>query len=499
MIVPKVSFTMYQFQGVDWIEFTFSITGILIGTDGRVVNHLSKKHNCRIEWNTPNDQVRHSSLDLEASVVSIEIVTAAIEKAVAMSVKSEVMGLMSYESAILNKHYIDIVGEAAYALGPPHFLDKIWMAGVRFDEEHIDLLGLFIGPRHSGVMSIEAKTNCRIKAERKVLPHFFVTGNTASAVNGCVLEIRKRLEWAIIQRNIRGSVVDKKGLTSSQKDDRYGPASKRTFSDFLSTTSEEFASAGVNEFREESRRKAHSASQESPAKRLRTGSSGQSTTISSRYVHVHEAGYRRPSDVDGGCDVPVEEGRKYLRDATDLSAQRQTNEGIPHHVIHYHVPMHMHTDEAEPRPRVVGDHPTEERRRSNWRDADHLSAPQQAREARAHHVISQYACVPVDEAPHKYAESQPPTNDDVGVTVGHKGTHVKEEVESTPVGTSLIERIEAKEESRRRPKSLEGRWQAPSCKRPPRLLTSPKTTQTTRTITIPSWAQYDKITLCKLI
>ena len=205
MIVSKVSFTIYQFRGVDWIEFTFSIT------DGRIVNHLSKKHNCRVEWNNPNDEVRHSFVDLEASAESIEIVTAAIEKAVTTSVKSEVMGLMSYESAILNKHYNDIVGQAAKAWNPPHFLDKIWMAGVRFDEEHIALLGLFIGPRHSGVMSIEAKTSCRIEKVEKVLPHFFVKGNTASAVNHCVLEIRNRFEWAITRMKINSEDKDPHG------------------------------------------------------------------------------------------------------------------------------------------------------------------------------------------------------------------------------------------------------------------------------------------------
>ena len=236
------------------------------------------KHNCRVEWNNPNDEVRHYFVDLDASAVSIEIVTAAIEKAVATSVKSGAMGLMSYESAILNKHYGHILGEAAYASLPPHFLDKIWMAAVRFEEAQIDVLGLFLGPGRSGIRDIEGKTNCRIKAEEKVLPHFFVKGDTASAVNHCVREIRKRLEWAISQRKIHAySHSEKKGLTSSQKDDRCGPVSKRTFSDSLSTTTEEFPSAGVNELRGESRSKSHSARHESPNKRFRTGSSRQRT------------------------------------------------------------------------------------------------------------------------------------------------------------------------------------------------------------------------------
>ena len=174
--VSKVSFTMYQFRGADWIEFTFSITGILIGN-----NFLSEKHNCRIEWNNPNDEVRHSSLDLESSAAAIDIVTKAIEKAVATSVNSEVMGLMSYESAILNEHYGDVVEVAAKALNPPYFLDKIWMAAVRFADEHTDIMDLVIGSRRSRnttgrIKGIAGRTNCLIMVKRKVLPHFFCHG-----------------------------------------------------------------------------------------------------------------------------------------------------------------------------------------------------------------------------------------------------------------------------------------------------------------------------------
>ena len=277
--MSKVSFTMYQFRGADWIEFTFSITGILIGN-----NFLSEKHNCRIEWNNPNDEVRHSSLDLESSAAAIDIVTKAIEKAVATSVNSEVMGLMSYESAILNEHYGDVVEVAAKALNPPYFLDKIWMAAVRFADEHTDIMDLVIGSRRSRnttgrIKGIAGRTNCLIMVKRKVLPHFFVTGNTACAVNACVQQIRKRIEWAaIIQKKKLDSVAGKKGFTSSQNDEwyAYGPASKRTFRDSLST-SEEFAFAGVNELQGKSRRKSSPARQESLAKRLKTGCSRQRT------------------------------------------------------------------------------------------------------------------------------------------------------------------------------------------------------------------------------